>query len=331
MQIPVTLVTGYLGAGKTTIIINLIEQLSSEYKCVWLKNEYGDLNVDAVLAGESNIQVAEIMNGCLCCVLVGRLHDAVDEIMIKYAPDRIIIESSGTAYPLPITLELARIPAVKLDGVITVIDALNFQGYRDSGAVAKLQNEVVDLFVINKANLVNERELDAVLDGVLELNPHTPYVKTNDGKVSVDLLVGLDPKALELNSRMVENAKPDLLSEKDVHDVHLDSAIATDEHSQQATAAHQHSDEVDTWETDALEGKTREEVDELLGQLKQREFIRIKGVVNIDGKPELLNWVLGRTTWQALENYSGPGKVVFMCRPGTGGIKWLQGQLGVAA
>jgi G3E family GTPase len=318
MQIPVTLVTGYLGAGKTTIIINLIEQLSREYKCVWLKNEYGDLNVDAVLAGESNIQVAEIMNGCLCCVLVGRLHDAVDEIIAKYAPDRIIIESSGTAYPLPITLELARIPAVKLDGVITVIDALNFRGYHDRGEVAKLQNEVVDLFVVNKTGLVNEIELDAVLDGVLELNPHTPYVKTGDGKVDKDLLIGLDPKALNLSAGTLTET----LVKKDVHSVHKNPQVFASEH------LHQHADDVDTWETEALEGKSKAEIEELLNQLKQREFIRIKGVVNIEGQSELLNWVLGRTTWQALENYSGSGKVVFMCRAGSGGIKWLQDRMG---
>lgn len=319
-QIPVTLITGYLGAGKTTVIINLIEQLSSEYKCVWLKNEYGDLNVDAVLAGESNIQVAEIMNGCLCCVQVGRLHDAIYDLIAKHrelfnrqAPDRIIIESSGTAYPLPITLELARIPEVKLDGVVTVVDALNFRGYHDAGEVAKRQNEVVDLFVINKAGLVSENELDLVLDGVLELNPNTPYIKTNDGWVNKDLLIGLDPKAIELNAA------------RNLGSHSTDSEVSDHEH--QPSTAGGHADEVDTWETDALEGKTKVEIEDLLSQLKQREFIRIKGVVYFTGEPELLNWVLGRATWQPLKNYTGKGELVFMARQGSGGINWLQGKL----
>src|SRR5690242_204186 len=110
MKIPTTVVTGYLGAGKTTIILNLIKQLQEDYQVVWLKNEYGNLSIDSELAKEHNIEVKEMLNGCLCCVLVGKLKDALHEIIRDYTPDRIIIESSGTAYPLPIVLEINEIP-----------------------------------------------------------------------------------------------------------------------------------------------------------------------------------------------------------------------------
>eukprot|EP00002_Diphylleia_rotans_P024113 TRINITY_DN4753_c0_g2_i18.p1 TRINITY_DN4753_c0_g2~~TRINITY_DN4753_c0_g2_i18.p1 ORF type:complete len:116 (+),score=26.66 TRINITY_DN4753_c0_g2_i18:73-420(+) len=100
---PITVFTGYLGAGKTTIIMNLIRQVPEGYKCIWLKNEFGDVKVDSEMAKESNIEVQEMLNGCLCCNLVGKMNNALQEIVSSFPDtDRIIIETSGSAYPGPI-------------------------------------------------------------------------------------------------------------------------------------------------------------------------------------------------------------------------------------
>jgi len=102
MRIPVTVFTGFLGAGKTTIIINLLKQMPPDYKMVMLKNEFGNIEVDSKLVKDSNIKVTEMLNGCLCCILVGKLGNAINEILEKYSPDHILIETSGSAYPAPI-------------------------------------------------------------------------------------------------------------------------------------------------------------------------------------------------------------------------------------
>jgi G3E family GTPase len=292
-NIPVTVVTGYLGSGKTTIILNLIKQLKDDYKVVWLKNEYGNLSVDSELARENNIAVKEMLNGCLCCVLVGKLHDALDEILRTYSPDRIIVESSGTAYPMPIVFEIKRIPALTLDGVINVVDAVNFSGYHDKGYVAKMQSDYTDLIVINKVGLVDENRLDAVLDEVYELNPNTPKIKTTDGNLSKDLLLGLDTKLLEVSETEYYQANPQDDSNHD-HDHHPDSV------------------DVFVVESDAKFDTAKLEA--VLSELKNREFIRIKGVVATEQGYQLLNWVFGRLVWQELTKYSGATKITFMGR-----------------
>src|ERR1700710_70083 len=91
--IPITIITGFLGAGKTTLILNLIPQLPTTYRLALLKNEFGDVAVDSQLASSAAISgVQELLNGCICCNLVGQLSDALDALQaMRPAPDRIII------------------------------------------------------------------------------------------------------------------------------------------------------------------------------------------------------------------------------------------------
>lgn len=295
--VPISVFTGYLGSGKTTIILSLIKQLQDEYKVVWLKNEYGDVSIDSVLAKENNIRVTEMMNGCLCCVLVGRLHNAVEQILREYSPDRIIIESSGTAYPMPIVMEINRIPGVQLDSVINVIDALNFNGYHDKGYVAKMQAEYTDLIIINKIGLVDVATLDQTLDDVYELNPGTPKIRTVDGHIQKGLLIGLDSKLAELPVSEAFSAP----------DAHEESSTSASPHPH-----FHHPDEVEVFTVSLSGSVDASELESYLLELKNKGFIRIKGVVNTGTGLQLLNWVYGRTTWQSLQNYTGPAQIVFM-------------------
>ena len=149
--IPVTCFTGFLGAGKTTAILGLIKQLPPTYKVVLLKNEYGDVEVDSLLAKESNITgVSEILNGCLCCTMVGLVENALLEIRDTMQPDRIIIESSGSAFPATLALRIRELESkgFKLDGVVTVIDCVNFTGYEDDSPSAKASTAFGDFVLI---------------------------------------------------------------------------------------------------------------------------------------------------------------------------------------
>jgi G3E family GTPase len=280
-KIPVSVFTGFLGSGKTTIILNLIKQLPVDYNVVWLKNEYGDINADSELARENNIQVAEMVNGCLCCVLVGKLHNALTEIISNYSPERIIIETSGTAYPAPIVWEIEKLPELQLDGVITVIDALNFSGYADKSYTATLQAQYTDLMIINKINSINEWELEQKLDDVYELNPQTPKIRTADGVVSKELLLGLDSKLVG------EPAEP------------------------------HHEHHVDEFEVFAFHSEHKfnlAKVIEYLQTLVKYDFYRIKGIVVSEDGAHLLNYVAGRVTTEPLKHYRGTTKLSFMGR-----------------
>ena len=284
---PVTVFTGYLGSGKTTIILGLIKQLPKSYRSVWLKNEFGDIDVDSQLAKENNIEVKEILNGCLCCVLVGRLGDALEDIVAGYHPDRIIVETSGSAYPAPIAVEIRRHPAtLKLDSIVTVIDALNFTGYKDKSFTAAIQAKYTDLILINKHEGVAERDLDQVLDDVYELNLTTPKVRTDQGLINPELIFGIDTKLFESAAQVAEEEK--------------------------GKVADHHRREVEVLEVRTAKIMDRAAVEALLKELPPEYFYRVKGIIAAPDGHFLLNCVFGRCDFQKLEKYSNSTKIVFM-------------------
>lgn len=195
--IPVTIVTGFLGSGKTTLILNLIPQLPKTYKLALLKNEFGDVAVDSQLASSSAIGgVQELLNGCICCNLVGQLGDALDTLRKDVHPDRIIIETSGSAFPATLAMEVNRLGRetgyYALDGVIVVIDVENWKGYEDTSYTAKMQARYTDLIVFNKWELVPERRYEDCLDRVGDLELQVATVRSERGRVDQSVLLGLD-------------------------------------------------------------------------------------------------------------------------------------------
>ncbi|KAL4787376.1 CobW/HypB/UreG, nucleotide-binding domain-containing protein [Aspergillus varians] len=203
--IPITILTGFLGSGKTTLLLNLLPQLPKSYKLALLKNEFGDVAIDSQLASTSAISgVRELLNGCICCNLVGQLSDALQQLRDEVTPDRIIIETSGSAFPATLAMEVNRLAretdgsgsggsgAYVLDGVVSVIDVENWAGYEDTSYTAKLQAKYTDLIVLNKWEGVSERRVDDVLDRVGDLGVDTPVVKSVQGRVEKDVLLGID-------------------------------------------------------------------------------------------------------------------------------------------
>ncbi|WVQ98353.1 hypothetical protein IAU59_005476 [Kwoniella sp. CBS 9459] len=190
--------------GKTSTILSLIQQLPKDYKVVLLKNEYGDVEVDSLLASQSNISgVSEILNGCLCCTMVGLVENALIEIKETMKPDRIIIESSGSAFPATLALQIRQLEpqGLKLDGVVTVVDCLNFRGYEDSSPSAKLQAKYTDLLLLSKHQLANERQMDDLVDALNELNDETPKLKVGPAPSNPpkpEVVFGLDTKLFQL-------------------------------------------------------------------------------------------------------------------------------------
>jgi G3E family GTPase len=311
-KVPVTVFTGYLGSGKTTIIKNVIESLDNKYKIVWLKNEFGDVEVDSQVAKESNIDVKEMLNGCLCCVLVGKMQNALEEILSQYNPDRIIIETSGSAYPAPIAWEIRKMnDRLELDSIINVVDAINFPGYKDKSYTAKMQSEYTDTILINKHEQVSKQELDDVLDDVYELNPSTPKIKTNMGKVDPDLIFGLDTKLFSLSDSVnISNTKSG---------------------SPQTPKEQNHyENEVDLFTVRTNKVFTRSSFEKFLSELLKKDFFRIKGMVCFDDGYYLLNYVFGRFDFQKLQKYSGPTQIVFMGKNFFARKKQVQQSLGLS-
>ncbi|KAI8058364.1 CobW/HypB/UreG, nucleotide-binding domain-containing protein, partial [Syncephalis plumigaleata] len=262
-SLPVTVFTGFLGAGKTSIILSLLNRVSSNYKIVVLKNEFGDVEVDSALVRESNVEVQEMLNGCLCCVLVGQMKNALLELQEKYNPDRVIIETSGSAFPAPIAWQLREMAddGFVLDAILTVIDCVNFTGYEDTSYTAKMQAKYTDLIILNKHELVDERQLDVVIDRVNDLNTDTPKLKIdlNEG-LSSDVAFGLDTQLF--------TKQPDQQNE-----------IAEQ-------LRHHHAREVDIVQLTQTTNKssnrlTRSALETFLASLSSEQVYRVKGFVHL--------------------------------------------------
>jgi G3E family GTPase len=199
--IPITIITGFLGSGKTTLILNIVPQLPKNYRLALIKNEFGDVAIDSQLASASAISgVKEILNGCICCNLVGSLSDALHELRASQKPDRIVIETSGSAFLATLAWRRGRIVKETgfylLDGVISVIDGENWKGYDDTSVTAKLQARYTDLIVLNKWENESERALEDCVDRILdlELEVPTPREKSDRGWVDKDVWLGVDAK-----------------------------------------------------------------------------------------------------------------------------------------
>lgn len=201
--IPITLITGFLGSGKTSLILKLLPQLRAlnpSYKLALLKNEFGDLAIDSQLASSSSISgVREMLNGCICCNLVGQLGPALEELRESIPDlDRVMIETSGSAFPATLAMEVNRLGRetggqYALDGVVTVIDVENWKGYEDTSFTAKLQAKYTDLVVFNKWEDAGERRFDECLDRLGDVEGvDVAWVKSDRGSVPSELVFGID-------------------------------------------------------------------------------------------------------------------------------------------
>ncbi|KZO96714.1 cobW-domain-containing protein [Calocera viscosa TUFC12733] len=294
--IPVTVFTGFLGAGKTSLILSLLPQLPKDYKVVLLKNEFGDVEVDSQLAKQSSLAaVSEILNGCMCCVLVGQMKNALLEIRQNFAPDRIIIECSGSAFPATIAWQIRQLEkdtagGFKLDAIVTVIDAENFTGYEDTSPTARMQATYTDILLINKYESVSERELDIVIDHLNTLNDMTPKIRCpkEDG-VPPALIFNLDSKLYQLHD-------PKLDVPANHHDEVETATVwrgGSDPHSH--GAAHHHHEHAAINGHKPLPGPlTEESLSAALSGLPKEEIFRVKGFVRLPTGMSILNWAFGR-------------------------------------
>ena len=154
--------------------------------------------MDSQLATSSAISgVQELLNDCICCNLVGQLSAALSELRATLRPDRIVIETSGSAFPATLALEVNRLAretggAYALDGVVSVVDVENWKGYEDTSYTARLQARYTDLIVFNKWEGCSERRFDECLDRLGDLELDTPWVKSNKGWVGIGLVFGID-------------------------------------------------------------------------------------------------------------------------------------------
>lgn len=194
-RLPVLLVTGFLGAGKTTFVNYLLTEKQNE-KVAVIVNEFGEIGVDKSLIVGERERIVELANGCLCCSVRGDLIDTLLTLWREvcesetYPLDRVVIETSGLADPVPIIQTLLRTPDIasryELEGVLTLVDAKNFERQRKYLPLAEEQVACADLVVLNKTDLVSTKETADVRETLVALNPLALVVLADQGRISLD-------------------------------------------------------------------------------------------------------------------------------------------------
>jgi G3E family GTPase len=177
MKVPLIIVTGYLGSGKTTFLKRIIENIKDK-KIAIIMNEFGEIVIDAEVIKGKAVNMVELSGGCVCCSLTGELEYAIKEIIEKVKPDYILIETTGIAEPDAIILNIENIKEVMLDNVITIVDCDSIIRFPEIGYTGRIQIEMGDFILLNKADLVNEEQFKLVQQKVREINDRAVLFKT---------------------------------------------------------------------------------------------------------------------------------------------------------
>jgi G3E family GTPase len=280
-KVPATVFTGFLGSGKTTVISHLIDYLlENKVKVAYVKNEIGDINVDGAILKGKNIETRELLSGCICCTLTGPFYHAMNELVDTVHPDRILIEASGVADPATVALMLSSHPKVYRDGVIAIIDVVNFKGYKNLSLTARRQAEFTDLIVFNKVEEADLQRKEAVVGYVRELNETSPIIEAPHGVVDPDFIFGLTAGNL---NQMLE--KDETAHEMDCH-------------------GHTHLEDegIESFKIDFEKPIDEVRLKEVMDKLPPN-IIRVKGFVKTDNfKWKLVNKVGMRTVISDCEN-----------------------------
>ena len=191
-QLPVTIITGFLGSGKTTLL-NQILQNDYDQKVAVLVNEFGDINIDSQLLVSYEDEMVELSNGCICCTINEGLVEAVKRILArKEKVERLIIETTGVADPLPIILTFVGSDFrefTRLDSVVTLIDAETFTPEHFDSEVAYKQIAYGDILLLNKTDLANKEKLANLETFIAAIKQNPRIIHTQYAQVPLPLIL----------------------------------------------------------------------------------------------------------------------------------------------
>lgn len=178
----IDIISGFLGAGKTTFIKKLIEEALQGEKLVLIENEFGEIGIDGGFLKESGIQINEMNSGCICCSLVGDFNTALKDVLAQYSPDRIIIEPSGVGKLSDVMKAVQKVvdeEDVVLNSHITVADAMRAKVYlKNFGEFYKNQVEYASAVILSRTQNVKPDKLEKTVELIRTLNDKSPVVTT---------------------------------------------------------------------------------------------------------------------------------------------------------
>ena len=217
-MVKIDIISGFLGAGKTTLIKKLFESKKlKEEKVVLIENEFGEIGIDGTFLKESGINIKEINSGCICCSLVGDFSKSMKELIAQYNPDRIIIEPSGVGKLSDIIGAVAKVDEdLKLNILATVVDGGKTKMYiKNFGEFFINQVQAADSVVIGKVDKISEDKLVEAVNSVKEINQKANILTTDISTLDGDKLLSFLEEKISLKDDLIKETLENMHDDDD--------------------------------------------------------------------------------------------------------------------
>ncbi|MCF2668049.1 CobW family GTP-binding protein [Faecalicatena contorta] len=283
----VDIISGFLGAGKTTFIKKLIDQVFTGEKLVLIENEFGEIGIDGGFLKDAGIEITEMNSGCICCTLVGDFSKALQKVLAEYQPDRVIIEPSGVGKLSDIVRAIEDVKKdaeIEIDGRITVVDGKKAKLYlKNFGEFFEDQVKHASTIVVSRTQMMTDEKVEECIHMLRDENADAAIISTPWEQLSKDAIWHALEHGAEIEGLLEEehdhHHDHEECCEHDHHHHDHEECCEHDHHHH-----HHHADEVFTsWGKETAHKYTEEELDFLVKALSETDsygtILRSKGIV----------------------------------------------------